>query len=229
MRAFFAYNKFMQQLRDLSGVPGVAHAKTSNEVDMRARLTSASSDAGFASPEANVGACGLREGMTVADFGSGSGAYTIAAARIVGRTGKVFSVEVQKDLLSRTKSAAAREHLENIEYIWGDFERAEGSRIANHSVDRVIMSNVLFQLDNHLGALYEACRVLKPGGLLALIDWSDSFGGMGPTKDTVVTKTRALQLASSAGFAAADEFPAGSHHYGLLFRPLSAKSNETQS
>lgn len=211
----------MQQLRDLSGVPGVAQAKSAQDSFARSQgIDTQPNTSGFANPEGNIRACSLSENMTVADFGSGSGYYTLAAARAVGRQGKVFSVEIQKELLSRTKTAALREHLENIEYIWGNFERPHGSRVADKSVDRVIMSNVLFQLDNHLGALYEALRVLKPNGRLIVIDWSDSFSGMGPQKDAVVTKERALQLASSAGFAAADEFSAGAHHYGLVFRPL---------
>ena len=40
----------------------------------------------------------LHEGMKVADFGSGSALMTVEVARAVAPTGRVYAVEVQKDL-----------------------------------------------------------------------------------------------------------------------------------
>ena len=54
-----------------------------------------------------------------------------------------------------------------------------------------------------------------------IIDWSESFGGMGPTKRAVVTRERALELAHDAGFEQVKEFDAGAHHYGLILKPTS--------
>lgn len=176
--------------------------------------------AGFANPTQNIIEMGINEGMRVADFGAGSGAYSMAAAKTVGKTGVVYAVDVQKDLLNRVKTAATAAGLSNIEIVWGDFEREGGSRIAEHSLDRVIMSNVLFQLENRLGAFHEARRVLKPDAKLVLIDWADSFGGLGPAPEAVVTKAQALKLASAAGFAVVKDFEAGAHHYGIILKPI---------
>ena len=55
----------------------------------------------FGNPEQNVAKLVLHEGMRVADFGAGTGAYTIACSKRVGNTGKVYSIEVQKGLLKR--------------------------------------------------------------------------------------------------------------------------------
>lgn len=211
------------QMRDLSGVPGVAQPKSSAQTDDIARKRAQdgiASTAGFANPVENILAIGLQQGMKVADFGAGSGAYTLAAARTVGAHGKVYAVDVQKDLLTRIKNAAAQEHLENIEIVWGDFELPHGSRIADNLVDVVIISNALFQLENKSGALHEAHRILAPTGKLAVIDWCDSFSGMGPSMQDVVRKEAALELARMAGFTLLNEFAAGAHHYGLLLRPV---------
>ena len=66
----------------------------------------------------------------------------------------------------------------------------------------------------------EAKRILRSNGRLAVIDWSESFGGLGPQKGDVVKKETAIQLAKTAGFALQKEFEAGAHHYGLIFKPV---------
>jgi 16S rRNA A1518/A1519 N6-dimethyltransferase RsmA/KsgA/DIM1 with predicted DNA glycosylase/AP lyase activity len=53
----------------------------------------------FADPIVNLRQVNLMPGMTVVDFGAGSGAYTLPAAELVAPTGKVYAVEIQKDLL----------------------------------------------------------------------------------------------------------------------------------
>lgn len=174
---------------------------------------------GFAEPRENVLKIGITDGMRIADFGAGSGAYSIASARVVGPEGKVYAIDVQNDLLTRIKNMAAKEHLNNIDIVWGNIEVPHGTRIKDHSVDRVIISNVLFQTDHKNEVLKEARRVLKPTGKVAVIDWLDSFGGLGPEKKSVVGKAEALKLLDAGGFSIVSEFTAGAHHYGIVARP----------
>lgn len=171
---------------------------------------------GFAHPPRNVSTLGIKPGMSVADFGSGSGAYTLALAERVSG-GRVYAVDIQRDLLRRTKNEALRRGLANVEIIWGDIGAIGGSKLPEAGLDLVLMSNLLFQLPDKHAPLREAARVLKPAGRLAVIDWSDSFGGMGPRKADVVKKEATISEAEEAGFKLAEEFPAGAHHYGLIF------------
>mgnify|MGYP003395695789 CR=1 FL=1 len=89
-------------------------------------------------------------------------------------------------------------------------------------MDVVIISKTLKKKVNKYEALHEARRILKTAGKLAIIDWSESYSGMGPTKSDVVQKEAALELARMAGFTLMNEFAAGAHHYGLLLRPVSS-------
>ena len=172
----------------------------------------------FSDPKKNVKKLGFREGMKVADFGSGSGAYTIALTQVVGVTGTVYAVDIQKDLLTRTQNSAQQQGYENVEVVWGDIETPHGVKLKDELLDGVVLSNTLFQVDDKINTLKEAWRVLKPGGILAVIDWSDSYGGVGPVPEAIVTPAEITVICTDNGFAVQREFDAGEHHYGLLFK-----------
>ena len=172
----------------------------------------------FAHPTHNVRSLGISPGMKIADFGSGSGAYALAIAESLCNSGHVYAIDVQRDLLRRTKNEAHKRGFRNVEVIWGDLEYAGATKIADGLLDMVLISNLLFQINEKNAVIKEAWRVLKPGGRLVIIDWSDSFGGTGPQEVDVVTKEAAESLATSNGFDSVGEFPAGSHHYGLVFK-----------
>lgn len=174
----------------------------------------------FVRPEEVIKKIGIEPGMVVADFGAGSGHYSIAAAKIVRNTGKVYSIDIQKELLAAIKSTAALNNLSNIEIVWSDLEAPEGSRLADKSVDAIIISNILFQVGDKEALLYEAARVLKDSGRVAVIEWGKKEGKMGPPMEKRVSKEECIEIFRNARFKPAKEFIAGENHYGLLFEKI---------
>src|SRR3989344_8252790 len=166
-------------------------------------------------PMNNISQMGLKPTDHVADFGAGSGAYTIPMARIVNG-GKVYAIEVLKDLLIRIENDAKKMNLTNIEYIWGDIESPGGTKLADRAIDYVVIANVLFQDSDKAGLGREAKRILKPGGKVMLIDWKDSFGGLGPQSTSIVSEESAKSIFASAGFVFEKNISAGEHHYGMI-------------
>lgn len=173
----------------------------------------------FADPARNVQALGIQHGMKVADFGAGSGAYTLHIAKILSGSGTVYAIDVQKELLRRIKNEANKRNYHNVEVIWADLETPESSKIHAHTVDVVLISNTLFQMPDKKVPLAEARRIVKKNGRVSIIDWSESFGGIGPHKDDVFSASAAKAIASQSGFRLIEEFNAGAHHYGLIFSP----------
>jgi ubiquinone/menaquinone biosynthesis C-methylase UbiE len=174
----------------------------------------------FAHPKSNVDALPIEHGMSVADFGAGSGHYVFHMAEALEGSGHVFAIDVQRDLLRRIKNEADKKGLQNVDVLWGDLEQRGGSKLGDHSQDLVLISNLLFQVPDKLTPLREAWRILKQTGYLAIIDWSDPESAIGPHRRDVVQKQTALDLARAAGFEFIRDFAAGAHHYGLLLRPV---------
>ena len=169
----------------------------------------------FADPGNNLAQFGLGEGKYVADLGAGSGHYAIAAAKAVGSTGKVYAVEVQKDLLERIKELSRQEGVGNIEVLWGDIEILGGTKLKDRSVDIVILSNILFQVEDKNGCAKEANRILRAKGRVLIVDWDGSYGGLGPEEGAVYPASQARKLFEDLGFVYESEIRAGAHHYGF--------------
>lgn len=172
----------------------------------------------FSDPTKNIEVFDLEPGMKVADVGAGSGHYTLAAAKAVTNGGKIYAIDIQKDLLAKIKSAAEAEHLSNVEVLWGDAEKQGGTGLREGFVDAAIVSNLLFQIQDRHNFALEVKRILKSNGRLLVVEWEDSFGGMGPAAKDVVTSRTARELFETEGFVLEREFSAGSHHYGIIFR-----------
>jgi ubiquinone/menaquinone biosynthesis C-methylase UbiE len=162
----------------------------------------------------------LKEGDSVADFGAGSGYYLKALSASVGLSGKVYACEIQKPLVEKLGDFARLNGLPNITTLWCDLEEMNGIKIKDNTLDAGILVNTLFQIGDKVTALAEMRRVLRPGAALHIIDWSESFGGLGPQVAAVVTKAMAIDLLETHGFAFEHEFPTGEHHYGFSARKI---------
>lgn len=172
----------------------------------------------FSDPKKNIAQFRIGHGMHVADLGTGSGFYTIEAAKAVGTSGKVYAVEVQKELLEKLKNNLSHARLHNnVEVVWGNIETIGGTRLKDASVDRVIVSNVLFQVEHKDNLCLEVKRILKPKGKVLVVDWSDQ-SPLGPK--TIVSQSVATILFEKAGLEYESSINAGEHHYGLIFKKL---------
>jgi ubiquinone/menaquinone biosynthesis C-methylase UbiE len=171
---------------------------------------------GLFSPEIVLGELGIEPGMSVVDLGTGAGHFALAAAHLVIPGGQVYALDVQRELLARVQQQAESLNLDTLTTIWGDMERTGGTQLRDDSIDRAVIVNVLFQLENIEGVLAEIQRVLKPGGKLMVIGWSDTKGVIGPHPDHVIPEAQILMLTDAQRLRFIRNFPAGDHHYGFI-------------
>ncbi len=134
-------------------------------------------------------------------------------------TGKVYAIDVQKEMLEKLRNEAKNvRHLNNIDIVWADLDNLGGTRLKENSMDAVIVANVFFQLQKKDNTCLEIKRILKPGGRVLLVDWASSFGNMGPQQSDVFTESKAQELFLKHGFKEDRSISAGEQHYGIIFR-----------
>jgi ubiquinone/menaquinone biosynthesis C-methylase UbiE len=158
----------------------------------------------------------LTDGMHVGDFGSGSGYFTIEAARAVGESGRVYAVDVQEGPLEAVTAKAQSLGLENVVPVRADLEKLGGTNIPSEALDVVLLANVLFQSQAKDKIIQEAHRALKQGGRLLIIDWAKGAGG--PLPDEHRSEPGAMkELVTGQQFTFDKDVEAGPFFFGMEF------------
>ena len=114
-------------------------------------------------PEEEIKKIDIKQGQTILDFGCGIGSYTIPAAKLVGKQGKVYALDKQPLALKKVEEKAEREGLHNIYTILSD----GNTGLPDESIDIVLLYGVLPEIEDKEFILKELHRVLKPSGYLS--------------------------------------------------------------
>lgn len=173
---------------------------------------------GFLNPEEVIEELDIRPGERIADFGCGAGFFSIPLGKRTGQAGRVYAIDIRPEAIEATRAKIKLYHLYNIETVRADLEIPEGSGLKNETMDKVFISNILFQVESREALAKEATRILKRGGSLAVIEWSDLKSDAGPSLENRIGEDEAKKLFDDAGFSFVKAFSAGSHHYGLIFK-----------
>jgi len=109
---------------------------------------------------------GLKKGQIVLDFGCGEGHYTIPAAAVVERDGKVYALDKDRDALDKLEKAIEQNKIENIKLI----ENSSKIPLKDNSVDVVLCYDVIHYANREeRKAIYDGIyRVLKKQGFFSV-------------------------------------------------------------
>jgi ubiquinone/menaquinone biosynthesis C-methylase UbiE len=174
----------------------------------------------FLNPENILNQVDIQAGMQVGDLGCGTGYISFALARKIGEKGKVYAVDIQKEVLEQVKKEALIQNIANITTIWSDLEIIGAAKIPNNVLDKVFLVNVMFQIQDKRAVFAEAKRTLKQDGNVVLVDWKPGDTSIGPHKDTRLDLANIKQTAQEAGLIAVKEINAGKYHFGVVFKPV---------
>jgi len=164
---------------------------------------------------------GLEENMQVGDLGCGNLAYyAFGAAKLIGRNGLVYAVDILKTALNAVENKARQDGIDNLKVVWSNLEMVGATNIPASSLDAAFIHNVLFQAGEHAGFLKETARLLKSGGKLMIIDWKKTGAPFGPPVEDRPDPEAVKALASQSGFKLLEEFEAGPYHWGMMFAKI---------
>jgi len=168
----------------------------------------------FLNPDEILKDLNLHESMSAADFGCGSGGWVLPLAKILNK-GMVFAIDILKEPLSALESRRRSQKIPNIKAIVSDVEEEKGSTLRPSSVDLVLITNLLFQVEDKEHIFQEAKRVLKEEGKVLVVDWKEN-APMGPAGKKV-SPDEVKKTAQDSGFKFEKKLKAGDYHYCLVF------------
>jgi SAM-dependent methyltransferase len=110
---------------------------------------------------------GVKEGQTIMDYGCGPGLFVLPGGRMVGKTGKVYALDVRSKMLAHVKQKADVEGLTNVVTILQE-SSYPGINLKDEALDVVLVYDVMHEIKDRVGLLKELHRVVKPDGLLSI-------------------------------------------------------------
>jgi len=119
-------------------------------------------------PDLLLAELALQPGMSVADIGAGSGYHTRRMAAAVGRTGTVYAVDVQPEMVQLLTTLARDERYANVKPV---LSRVDDVKLPPASVDLAIMVDVYHELEFPFEVLRSIIRSLKPGARVVFVEY----------------------------------------------------------
>jgi 2-polyprenyl-3-methyl-5-hydroxy-6-metoxy-1,4-benzoquinol methylase len=153
--------------------------------------------------ETMVEALHVQPGQTVCDMGCGNGFYTLKLAKLVGEKGRVYAVDIQREMLGMLEAEAEKEQLANIETVLGT---VVDPKLPEASMDLVLLVDVYHEFSHPEQMLAAIRKSLKPGGRVALVEFraEDPLVPIKPLHK--MSKAQIMKEFPPNGFKLVDEF-----------------------
>ena len=166
-------------------------------------------------------ALALKPGISVVDLGSGPGDYSIPIATVIGSEGRVYAVDLWAGCIEFLQSEIARLGIVNIEPILADMSKR--LPFAGESIDVCVMATILHDLkenQSHDAALTEVKRILKKGGIFAVVEFTKRDGPPGPPASIRLSPEETAALVEPHGFTRKGMYDLGPCTYLVIYSSI---------
>lgn len=164
-------------------------------------------------PESILAEIGLGLGQTFVDVGCGDGFFAIPAAKVVGKRGRVYALDINEEAIQHLKEKAVKEDLENLILKVGT---AEDLVLCRGCADFVFFGIDLHDFRDPPKVLINAKKMLKPGAKLIDLDWKKEPTELGPPPGIRFSQEEAVTRIEEAGFRVHTVKQAGPYHYLII-------------
>jgi ubiquinone/menaquinone biosynthesis C-methylase UbiE len=147
-------------------------------------------------PDQIMDALQIGENSVVADLGAGGGWFTVRLARRVGPNGHVYAEDIQPQMIQAIERRVTRESLRNVTTQRGT---ADDPRLPAGTMDAVLIVDAYHEIERPVVLLANAAKSLKPGGVIAIINFKKDGGGPGPSMEERVDPEQVVADARAAG------------------------------
>lgn len=117
----------------------------------------------------------------IVEIGCGYGTFTVPVAQAAG--GEIYSFDIDPVMIGRADSHVQKSSLPNVRFFLCDVLE-HGTGLTTSSCGMVLLFNIL-HFEQRRQMLEEASRILKPGGIAAIVHWrKDIVTPRGPAIET---------------------------------------------
>ncbi|WP_175507486.1 methyltransferase domain-containing protein [Nocardioides terrae] len=110
---------------------------------------------------------GIAPGMRVLDLGSGAGDVAFLLAGRVGPSGSVLGVDSSETAVAFARDRARREGIGDVEFVVGDVRSLD----VGDGFDAVVGRLILLYVDDPADVVRSAAELLRPGGVLLMMEY----------------------------------------------------------
>lgn len=122
----------------------------------------------FQNPKKIVGEY-INPGDTIIDIGCGPGFFSIDMAKIVNETGKVYAVDLQKEMLDNVKEKAEKQHLSH-QIIFHNCRQDKIGLNPDVKADFILAYYMVHETPDPVSFLKEVKTLLKKGGKFLIVE-----------------------------------------------------------
>ncbi len=168
----------------------------------------------------------IEKASTFVDLGCGRGEYAIEAAARIGEGGTVYAIDIWEEGLVVLDTEAEFRGLSQLKVLAADI--CATLPLQDQSIDVCLVATVLHDLVREGcadGTLDEARRILRPQGMLAIVEFKKFDGHPGPPIDVKLSPDQVEQIVATHGFTRKEFAEIGPYNYLITFRPPVTRNN----
>lgn len=146
----------------------------------------------------------IKQGDMIADVGAGTGYFTMMFAKKTGKSGMVYAVDIDEDMVKRVDNRARKEGLNNVKSV---LAQPDNPMLPKTSLDLVFMCDTYLFLENRGQYLLRLRDSLKKDGRLAIVSFNRNAEIPGaPPAHQMISRQQTVQEMEKAGFTLAAEY-----------------------
>jgi ubiquinone/menaquinone biosynthesis C-methylase UbiE len=152
----------------------------------------------------------VRAGEACVDLGCGTGTFALWMAEAAGEKGMVYAIDNSERMLEIIKEKDPPPQL--IPVLADVMHTGLDDGIA----DVCLLAFILHEVENQVKLITEACRLLKSGGRIAVLEWRADADMPMPPKHRRITQQKIEELFRQAGLTSSDYVERTDMHYAAI-------------
>ena len=168
-------------------------------------------------PKKALALIAVKPGSRFLDLACGFGHYSLAIADRIGEKGLVYAVDLWQEGIDSLNREIAKGGMTNIRPIVADIRNR--LPVEERSIDACLLATILHDLakEDRKATLREVVRLLKPGGMLTIIEFKKIDKGPGPPIAIRMDEAEIEALVTPYGFTRVAGDEVGEFNYLLKY------------